>query len=251
MTWTKATPVLVVCAIFDALRFMCEMFWFFGPALAAAYCAAHVGDTLASWTFGLLGTKTAAIACSATAAALGAAAVEITAPLGVILAIAVGLVGWLTIGLWIVMTNSRILKENEGNAIWFVASLLISEIPIVDVFPALTVTVWRMYRVQIRKEKKALQEYEKKHADEQRQEHNQQTAELMQARGEQEAQIAQTQAQEAADAEAAANQQLPASIPEFGSASIKMSPAPQLVTVPNYTGRAANEEIPEKVRKAA
>lgn len=175
MTWGKASWVLVPAIVFDALRMMFEWFWFFGPALAAVACTAGVNSALGTSVAGIAGKITAA-GCSLAAGAagfVGAPAIEV---FGVIMAMATGFAGWLIVGLIIMKTNSRIIEENAGHALWFVGSLLISEIPIVGTFPALTGVVWKMYSTQIKKDKEALQKYKKENAAVQQQERDQQAA---------------------------------------------------------------------------
>lgn len=175
MTWAKASPVLVLCVIFDALRFMFNQFWFFGPVLIGIGTSAAVG--------GVTGKAAGVIAGGASV--LGAPELQI---FGIVMAMAVGLLGWLTIGLLLIITNVRIFKENAGNALWFIAGLGISEIPFIGALPALTGTIVKMYRTQIKKEKTILRKYEKERADARLQERKQQAAQLMQVRA---AQLAQ------------------------------------------------------------
>ncbi|MHB8660969.1 MAG: hypothetical protein ACYC75_03510 [Minisyncoccota bacterium] len=202
MTWPKASLVLALSVIFDALRFMFSQFWFFGPAFAAIYCATKLSGAVSTLTFGLLGAKSAAAVCASGAVAGGIAGVEVIEAFGAVMAMAIGLAGWMTIGLVLLMTNVRIFKANAGNAFWFVASLGVSEIPFINALPMLTVTVWRMYAAQIKKEKAALRKYEKEQAQIQQQGREQQVAELMQFRNmqlAQDAQLAQVEAQESAN----------------------------------------------------
>jgi hypothetical protein len=144
---------------------------------------------VSSWVGSLWGLTAAA--CAAAGGVLGYfGAVPIEA-FGVIMAMTVGLMGWLAIGLMLIITNSRIFEENAGHALWFAGSLLISEIPIIGTIPALTIIVWRMYRVQIKKEAAALQKYESEQAAalaEERQQQQIAAAEFMQARALQQAQ---------------------------------------------------------------
>lgn len=175
MTWMKALPVLVACLIFDALRFMFNQFWFFGPVLIGIGTSAMVG--------GVTGKVAGVIAGGASV--LGAPELQV---FGIVMAMAVGLFGWCTVGLLLMITNARIFKENAGNALWFIASLGISEIPFIGALPALTGTVVKMYSTQIKKEKRALKQYEQQQATERLQERKQQIAELMQVRA---AQLAQ------------------------------------------------------------
>lgn len=159
MTWRKAMPVLILGGIFDALRFMFEMFWFFAPAIAAALCtiAVHSDNQIAS-VLGLIG-------CTSGATAIGAVAAAPLELFGVIMAEVTGLAGWLIIGIILLSTNSRIFKENF---LWFAGSLLLSEIPIVGSVPAITLVLWRMYANQIKQEKAALRRYEAERAEEER-----------------------------------------------------------------------------------
>lgn len=175
MTWMKASPVLILSFIFDALRFMFSQFWFFGPVLIGIGTSAVVG--------GVTGKVAGVIAGGASV--LGAPELQI---FGIVMAMAVGLLGWLTIGLLLIITNARIFKENAGNTLWFIASLGISEIPFIGALPALTGTVVKMYSTQIKKEKAMLRKYEKEQDAVQLQERKQQAAELMQVRA---AQLAQ------------------------------------------------------------
>lgn len=193
MTWSRAIPVLVVAFIFDALRFLFDMFWFFGPAIAALYCTSAANSALGTSVAGVAG-KVVAVGCSAVAGVAGYFAAPALIMFGVIMAMAIGLMGWMTIGFIILMTNPRILKGTGGNAVWFIVSLLISELPLIDAVPALTGTLFRMYSVQIKNEAHAQQAYEKAHAEEQLQERNQHRAQLTQAR---DAQMTQLQEQEA------------------------------------------------------
>lgn len=196
MTWTKALPVLAVSLVFDALRLLFEMFWFFGPALAALYCTAKVS--------GIVGTTLGGFACSAGAGVLGFVGAGPIAAFGVVMAMAVGLLGWMTVGLIVIMTNARLFKENAGHSLWFIGSLMVSEVPFVGALPAITISVVRMYSTQIKNDKAAREEYEKARVEEQNRNRQQQAAQLTQARNEQ---IMQIQEQEAANDEMYAEQE--------------------------------------------
>lgn len=220
MTWGKASPIIIVAIVFDLVRAFFTFFWFLGPALAAAYCTMTASGALSSWTFGLLGTKTAAAICAAVAIGAGGAAVEVTAPFGAVMAMAIGFAGWLTIGGYLAITNARVFKEN---ALWFVASLAISEVPFLDAIPALTLTLWRMYNRQIKLEKAAMKKYQEEKAAEQQQERARQAAKIAQIQA---AQQTQNMQQEAAANDERFNQEQAAN-------------------------DASYDEIPDDVRKAA
>jgi hypothetical protein len=182
MTWGGATPVIAVAGIFDLLRMFFEMFWFFGPAIAGLYCTSKASDLVGN-LWGLTATL-----CAGVAGAAGAAVSEVTIPFGTIMAMAVGLLGFLTLGLWILMKNARIFKANATGALWFIGSLGVSEIPIIGTIPAFSITLWKLYKTQIRIEGAARKKWEKEHAQEaamQVRQRQQQAAQLMQARTDQ------------------------------------------------------------------
>ena len=99
MTWTKALPVLAVCLIFDVVRFLFEQFWFFGPALAGVYCTVESTGVVTKLTAGVLGGKTAVAFCAAASGVLGYFGAPAIETFGVVMAIAVGFLGWLAVGL--------------------------------------------------------------------------------------------------------------------------------------------------------
>ena len=202
MTRPKSMPVIVVAVLFDAIRAFFTLFWFFGPALAGVYCTSKVSDWI-----GALGGVTAA-GCSAAAIAGGAAVSEFTTPLGVVMADAVGLAGFLILGLWIVMTNARILKAVASAPLQFAGAFAVGEIPFLGAFPVFAVILWRLYGAQIRSEKAAFAKWEKENASAQLQQRNQVAAQVMQIQAAQQAQfMEQEAANEAVYAEAANDEQ--------------------------------------------
>ncbi|MCX6787920.1 MAG: hypothetical protein NT108_02010 [Candidatus Kaiserbacteria bacterium] len=174
MTWTKATPVLAVAIVFDILRFISEQFWFFGPSFAAVYCTAKAAAVVGG---GATAVKVAGMFCGSAAAAAGSLGSPLFATFGIILAMALGLMGWLTIVLWILGTNARLFEEN---ILWFGGSLILSEVPILGSLPALTATVLRMYRTQIKNDEKTLKKYHSENAAAEIQERQQRAAEMRQ-----------------------------------------------------------------------
>lgn len=212
MTWKKATLVLVFAVLFDLVRIFFEFFWFLGPALVGAYCTVKVGNV---WVVG----KLLATGCVAAAAAGGAAVSAMTTSFGVIMAIAVGLLGWMTLGFVLMSTNARILKT-PGNALWLIASLGIAEIPFIGVIPSFTLALWRMYRTQIKREKSVHTKWARENAAALRQERDQQAARLLQYQA---AQV--TQAENEATNDERFNQE--------------------------QAANDANNEIPEEVRRRA
>jgi len=243
MTWSKAVPILILSLVFDAIRLLFEMFWFFGPALAAIYCAAKVSD--------VVGAVVGSTLCSVGAGVVGFFAAGPIAAFGVIMAIAVGLLGWMTIGLILIMTNARLFSDHAGHSLWFIGSLLVSEVPFIGALPAITVSVARMYHAQIKSDKAALAAYEKAQTEEQNRNRQQQAAQRMQS---EQAQVAQAEQQETANdeipTEAEQEKESVEAVSDEKYESVPTRAIPRLVTVPNYTG-TTTKEIPERVRKAA
>jgi len=173
MTWSRATPVLVLCVIFDAFRFMFVMFWFFGPAMAALFCTIGVNEYPGTSVSVVTG-KVVAVACVGGAATFGAIGMPWIEMFGVVMAMAVGLIGWLTIFLIQLLNNAGIFKENFAMIIRFAIGLLLSEIPIINALPSLTIINITMFHIQIKKGKEELQKWEEENADAQAQERKQQ-----------------------------------------------------------------------------
>jgi len=196
MTWGKALPAMAGAAVVDALRFFFTLFWFFGPALAALYCESTVGG----WVGSLWGFTGAA--CSAGAVVAGSAASAVTAPFGVIMAGAVGLFGFLAVGLWIALTNRRILETVKNAPLQFAGAFAVGEIPLIGAFPVLSVMLWKLYATQIKVEKAAHAKWEKEQAALRQQEREQQREQLMRAQVTQVAEANQQAANEAVYAEA-------------------------------------------------
>ena len=177
MTWGKAGFVLVICVIFDIFRLFFQFFWFFGPALAAALCTAGVNTSLGVSIANIAGQATA-LACTATFGGLGFLAAGPIAAFGVVMAMAVGLLGWMTVGTILLMFNRKIFTEN---GVWFGASLLVTQVPFIGSIPAISLATARMYHHQIKLEKAELAKYKKDMAAREREERQQQEAEQMQA----------------------------------------------------------------------
>ncbi len=190
MTWGKAAPVLAISLIFDALRFLFEWFVFFGPALAAIYCTAEVNAAIGTTVAGVAG-KVVAGGCAVVAGAAGVLASEVTAVFGLVMAMVIGFAGWLAIGIIMLVSNGRVLREN---LLLFVGSLAVSQVPFVNSLPALTAATWRMYHRQIQTEKAALEKWKREDAAAQLQMRNQQALQTRQIQQAQQAQIEEEQA---------------------------------------------------------
>ncbi len=172
MTWTRAMPVMTTALVFDAVRFLFEQFWFFGPVLIGVGTTAATSGLFGTWISSILGTAGGGVSGFVIGPAL-----EV---LGIILAVAVGFFGWLTVGLMIMLTNARIFKESSGNMLWFMFGLLISETPFIGSLPGLTGTTFKMYHSQIKRDREALARYESEQAESGRQEQAQIAAQITQ-----------------------------------------------------------------------
>lgn len=147
MTWMKATPTLAVTSVFDSLRFMFEWFWVFGAALGGTVVGVWLSNWLPSSAATLVGGGVAGVTGFFAGAALEA--------FGVVMAMAVGFLGWLTMGILLLITNHRIFKANATAGLWMLASLMVAETPFIGSIPSLTLTTWRLHHTQIKKEKAA------------------------------------------------------------------------------------------------
>jgi len=114
------------------------------------------------------------------AQALGANASPAFMLFGTVLAMVVGIFGWLVVAAIVVFTNERLLSVNINNVFWLAGSLLVSEIPFIGSIPALTATVIKLYSAQIKKDKETLRAYEANAAVTEQEERDQRTALLLQ-----------------------------------------------------------------------
>ncbi len=160
MTWGRALPILVIAGLFDLSRAFFQLFWFFGPALAATLCTVAGTSSLGLSLFSVQGGATAAV-CSATAGAVGFLGAPAFMAFGTIMSMVMGFAGFLTLALLILLTNSRLFRE-PGTLLWSIGSFALSEIPFISAFPNFTVAVWRLYHTQIKKDAHTVAEAKKK-----------------------------------------------------------------------------------------
>lgn len=182
MTWGKASFVLIIGAIFDALGAFFALFWLMGPVFAGLICTG-VGYATIGSLWGLT-----AVACAAGAGVAGFAFSPALTAFGAVMAMLVGFAAWGTVGLLLALTNGRIFKENATQLLWLVGGLALDQIPIVNAIPALTPILWRLYRAQIKKEKAAFAEYETRKVALDTQERQEQFMRVLQMRAAQAAQ---------------------------------------------------------------
>jgi len=100
---------------------------------------------------------------------------------GTIMAMAIGLVGWMLVYLILVMGNLRIFKVGAGSVLTMTVSLAVGEMPLLNALPALTFATARLYRAQIKRERAELKEWEKTHAAQLQQQREEQRQQLVQA----------------------------------------------------------------------
>ena len=189
MTWGKASVVLVLGVVFDALGAFFALFWLLGPVFAGLICTG-VGLATVGSLWGLT-----AYACATSAGFAGFAFSPALTAFGSVMAMLVGFAAWGTVGVILALTNGRIFKENFTQMLWLLGGLALDQIPIVNAIPALTPILWRLYRAQIKKEKAALAEYKAKKEVLDTQERQEQfTRALQQMRAAQDAQREQKEA---------------------------------------------------------
>jgi len=182
------------------------MFWFFGPALAAVGCT-YATNSYFETTVATLGGKAVATVCTAGSAVVGFFFAGPIETFGVIMAMAIGLLGWLTIWFILVISNGRIFKANASSALMMLLGLGLSELPILNVFPALTSTTAKMYHTQIKKEKVALKNWKKDQELLAQQQRDQQIAQMMMAR--RQGEIEEAEYRDAEEAKALAQEEIP------------------------------------------
>lgn len=120
-----ALVAIGLAVVFDALRIACNWLWLIGPVFAGAYCVQPA--------IGVLCTTIGAF--------------------GLILAIMVGLAGWLTVGTLLMIGVPGAFRGGSGW--WFVGGLLISEIPFLGSVPALTATTIKAVHGARKRQKEA------------------------------------------------------------------------------------------------
>lgn len=164
MSWGRTALVLVIAILFDLLRAFFELFWFMGPALAGFLCTLGVNDALGTNIAGI-GGKLVATGCAVGAGVLGTIGIEVTTVFGTVMAMAVGLLGWLVVLFILVIINARIFKTLATSWIWSAFGLAGSILPIVGAVPFITLSVIRLYYAQIKHDHAALKEWQKRTAD--------------------------------------------------------------------------------------
>jgi len=167
-TWGSAIPALAIAGVFYMLQLMFTWLIFFGPLFVGLVCKVATDSTIA----GVVCT----VAAGAASVAAAAAAIE---AFGLIMAEVIGFVAWGAVFLYIFVRNRRLLTDNF---LWMGASLIWSEVLFINSLPALPVTIYRMYRVQIKKDKEKMKKYREERAAAEFQERREQAAELAQFR---------------------------------------------------------------------
>ncbi|HUY62614.1 MAG TPA: hypothetical protein VMV50_02405 [Candidatus Paceibacterota bacterium] len=168
----KAAPVLALATFFYVLRFIFEQFWFFGPALVGVVTSAALGG-------GFIGHAAGIAAAGAAAIVINPVVLEVA---GTVMAIAVGLLGWIAVWFAIILTNPRLFKTEPKNILWSILGLGISEMPIIGMLPGTLATTIAMYHAQIKKERAELKAYQAQAAALAQQERDARIAEVLQAR---------------------------------------------------------------------
>lgn len=176
MTWKEASPALIAAGLCDALRAFFNLFWFFGPAIAAFYCTTAASE----WIGEAWGLTKAVCAMAATAG--GVYFSPVIASFGVVMADAVAFMGFLALVFWILIANSRMIKTVTTAYRQISASFLIGALPIIGAFPTFAPTVWKLYRRQIKLERAAYKKWEQDTAAARQQQRDMQIAQAVRLR---------------------------------------------------------------------
>lgn len=168
MTWGRAAPLIGLAAAFDLVRIFFLGIVFFGPAMLAAACTYETSGAVSTISFGLLGTKTAALGCvggvlAGVAAANLVTAGGVTAALGFfgyIMGTSIAFMGWCTLGIIIALTNRRLIVANAKALIPTLIGFGVTQLPFINFLPALTGTTARLYHTQIKTERAAYAAWE-------------------------------------------------------------------------------------------
>jgi hypothetical protein len=223
MTGSKTAILIGLSLLFDAIKFMCTQLWFFGPFFIGLVGSAVTGG-------GWFGVAVGTIITTALALTAGAA-LEM---MGLVLAMAIGIFGWLVV--LSAMFSFRMKPFHNRSFLKTMLGMLVTEIPFVDALPSFTISVWMIIREEKKADRAALAEYKAAEAArlarEQRWQQLQQRALEEQAANDIEAQEAEAEAEDEA-----AEEEL---LEESGTARAARSP---LLGPPSL--------IPENTREAA
>lgn len=129
-TW-KFVAALVVAGLFDALKFCCIFIIFLGPVIAGAVAAGEYGS-IVGWLVGL----------GVAAASLIPAVAGFEEFFGSLAAMLISLVGWLAFTFWFILSGVKLNKAGGKNLIALVAGWFVSEIPLIDLIPSFTPSIW-------------------------------------------------------------------------------------------------------------
>jgi hypothetical protein len=176
----KYAIVFLILAL-ELLQLFFVFFWLTGPAVAAVGCTSVTNDLIGTDVTNL-GGKFAALVCAAAAATAGFYMSPALVSFGSVLAMVIGFFTWMTLGLILILTDSRVFIEEPRSLVWYISSLAISLIPLANGFFELTLTAWRILNAQTKKERVKLKVWEAAHAEQLAIERAQRTAALAAAR---------------------------------------------------------------------
>jgi hypothetical protein len=189
----KMIFTLALAGVFDFLRAFFVFFVFTGPALATLACTSKVNSAVGT-TVASAGGKVIAAVCAGGSTALGTITAPALIAFGLIMADCVSFLGFLTLSMWVLATNLRVIKVIPTAIIQFSASFAASEVPFWGAFPFFSYRLWRIYGAQRLKEKRALKKWQEERAEIEKQEREAAQLRLMQMRAAQETQFAITEA---------------------------------------------------------
>lgn len=192
----RAYAIVVLILGLELLQLFFVFFWLTGPAMAAVGCTSITNDLVGA-DLSSLGGKFSALVCAAAAATAGFYLSPALVYFGSVVAMVVGFFTWMTLGLILILTDSRVFVENPRSLVWYISGLAVSLIPLANGFFELTLTAGRILRTQMKTERAKLKAWEAAHAKQ-----------LAQERATQMAAIAEAQAVAEAEEQALADESL-------------------------------------------
>jgi len=152
----KGPLLLGLAVVFDVMKA------FFATLLITGSFIVGVGTVIAlnssSWTSWLPGFLKSALGALAAIATAGTVGPELEA-FGVVTAMMIGFAGWFILILLMAIMRINFMHGGGKKFLITFAGFLLSEVPVLDMFPTFTPSIWLIVREEKKTYKKALQAY--------------------------------------------------------------------------------------------
>ncbi len=161
MPLVKYGVSLAVAVFLDALKFVCNTLVLAGPFIAEE--AAEIYAKTQHWPDWAAHLANYAVTG-------GGVALEITQPwlagavetIGIVLALVIGFLGWALFVVWFLLNGVSILKHGTRRVLALGLGWVASEVPLLDMLPTFTPTVWWICHDERKLYKRRLREWERK-----------------------------------------------------------------------------------------